>query len=161
MTPATQIHQMLNDEEVDYGDIMKALRRGSRSEVFTRPIDEMPVYRPEPADVRTKQPARPHKSKQERKHEADHRRERIVEFVGQYFATHYRPPTVREIGDGAGISSTSMVVYHMRVLVADGLVLDTGEHGENRRYVPAWLPGAIAREMQRKRGQSPDKRGQA
>lgn len=153
MTPATQIHQMLNDEEVDYGDILKALRRGSRSEVFTRPIDEMPVYRPEPADVRTKQPARPYKSKQERKHDADSRRDRIIEFIEQYFSTHYRPPTVREIGDGAGISSTSMVVYHMRVLVADGLVLDTGEHGENRRYVPAWLPGAIAREMQRRRGQ--------
>ena len=87
------------------------------------------------------------------KHDADSRRDRIIEFIEQYFSTHYRPPTVREIGDGAGISSTSMVVYHMRVLVADGLVLDTGEHGENRRYVPAWLPGAIAREMQRRRGQ--------
>src|ERR1700674_4459030 len=44
----------------------------------------------------------------------------ILEFVRQYVSDHSYPPTVREIGDGVGISSTSVVDYNLRVLAKRG-----------------------------------------
>ncbi|HEX5415457.1 MAG TPA: transcriptional repressor LexA [Chloroflexota bacterium] len=46
----------------------------------------------------------------------------ILDFVRQYLRDHSYPPTVREIGDGVGISSTSVVDYNLRVLVSRGLL---------------------------------------
>ncbi len=44
----------------------------------------------------------------------------ILEFVRQFVSDHSYPPTVREIGDGVGISSTSVVDYNLRVLAKRG-----------------------------------------
>jgi hypothetical protein len=149
MKSTQNIKDLLDGDDVDYGEILRTVRR-QPSQVFTRPIDETPA--PARPDVEIIDRPSRYLSRSERQAETARRRQTIVEFIEHYFAQHFRPPTVREIGQGADISSTSMVVYHMRFLVAGGQVLDTGEHGENRRYVPAWLPDAIKREMQRRRG---------
>ena len=48
------------------------------------------------------------------------RQERMLRFIGDYVDDHGRPPTVREIGLAAGISSTSVVDYNLRVLEREG-----------------------------------------
>jgi repressor LexA len=48
------------------------------------------------------------------------RQGQILEFVRHYVSEHSYPPTVREIGDGVGISSTSVVDYNLRVLAKKG-----------------------------------------
>src|SRR5579859_6079871 len=48
------------------------------------------------------------------------RQTRILEFVQIYVRQHAYPPTVREIGDGVEISSTSVVDYNLRVLAKRG-----------------------------------------
>lgn len=50
------------------------------------------------------------------------RRQRILQFIQQYVEAHGRPPTIREIQLGLGISSTSIVDHHMRALERAGLV---------------------------------------
>lgn len=41
---------------------------------------------------------------------------RIIEFINRYVEANDLPPTIREIQRGAGISSTSMVSYHLKAL---------------------------------------------
>lgn len=48
------------------------------------------------------------------------RQQRILGFIREYLAEHGRPPTVREIGMAAGISSTSVVDYNLRILEREG-----------------------------------------
>lgn len=50
------------------------------------------------------------------------RQTRILEFVNFYVRQHAYPPTVREIGDGVEISSTSVVDYNLRVLAKRGFI---------------------------------------
>jgi repressor LexA len=50
------------------------------------------------------------------------RQGQILDFVRHYVNDHSYPPTVREIGDGVGISSTSVVDYNLRVLAKRGLL---------------------------------------
>jgi repressor LexA len=50
------------------------------------------------------------------------RQSQILDFVHHYVRDHSYPPTVREIGDGVGISSTSVVDYNLRVLAKRGLL---------------------------------------
>lgn len=42
--------------------------------------------------------------------------QRILSFIGHYMSENDVPPTIREIQKGAGISSTSMVSYHLKAL---------------------------------------------
>ncbi|MCS7054723.1 MAG: transcriptional repressor LexA [Thermoflexales bacterium] len=42
--------------------------------------------------------------------------QRILSFISHYLDEHDVPPTIREIQKGAGISSTSMVSYHLKAL---------------------------------------------
>ncbi|MCS7087974.1 MAG: transcriptional repressor LexA [Thermoflexales bacterium] len=42
--------------------------------------------------------------------------QRILAFIHDYVETHGVPPTIREIQHGVGLSSTSMVSYHLRAL---------------------------------------------
>lgn len=44
------------------------------------------------------------------------RQRRILEFIARFQQKHGYPPTVREIGQEVGISSTSVVDYNLRVL---------------------------------------------
>ena len=53
-------------------------------------------------------------------HQLSERQERMLRFIGEYVDDHGRPPTVREIGFAAGITSTSVVDYNLRVLEREG-----------------------------------------
>jgi repressor LexA len=48
------------------------------------------------------------------------RQEAILAFINEYADDHGYPPSIREIGTAAGISSTSVVDYNLRVLERDG-----------------------------------------
>jgi repressor LexA len=48
------------------------------------------------------------------------RQESILAFINEYMDDHGYPPSIREIGGAAGISSTSVVDYNLRVLERDG-----------------------------------------
>lgn len=44
------------------------------------------------------------------------RQRRILDFIGRFQQQHGYPPTIREIGRAAGITSTSVVDYNLRAL---------------------------------------------
>ncbi|MBI3968985.1 MAG: repressor LexA, partial [Chloroflexi bacterium] len=48
------------------------------------------------------------------------RQRRMLEFIREYGEENSRPPTVREIGQAVGISSTSVVDYNLRKLAQSG-----------------------------------------
>jgi repressor LexA len=50
------------------------------------------------------------------------RQRRIMAFIREYLEAHNYPPTIREIGQAAGISSTSVVKYNLERLVEKGLI---------------------------------------
>jgi len=50
------------------------------------------------------------------------RQERMIEFIRDFRIDHGYPPTVREIGRAAGISSTSVVDYNLNVLEKAGYI---------------------------------------
>lgn len=49
-------------------------------------------------------------------------RQRILEMIINYIESHGYPPTIREIGDGVGLSSTSSVVSHIKKMLDDGML---------------------------------------
>lgn len=49
-------------------------------------------------------------------------REKIFNFIISYITEHGYPPTVREIGDGVGLKSTSSVQRHMNRLLKEGRI---------------------------------------
>ena len=51
------------------------------------------------------------------------RQTRILEVIRDYTEEYGYPPTIREIGDLAGVSSTSVVSYNLKVLQAQGLLV--------------------------------------
>ena len=52
--------------------------------------------------------------------ELSRRQERMLEVIRDYTAEHGYPPTIREIGDAVGISSTSVVSYNLNILQRKG-----------------------------------------
>ena len=48
------------------------------------------------------------------------RQQRIVDFIHGFLLDNGYPPTVRDIQSGCGISSTSVVDYHLKVLEKEG-----------------------------------------
>jgi repressor LexA len=50
------------------------------------------------------------------------RQKRILQFIRDHQSEHGYPPTIREIGSAAEISSTSVVDYNLRVLQREGLI---------------------------------------
>jgi repressor LexA len=50
------------------------------------------------------------------------RQEKIMAFIRKFIAENNYPPTIREIGEKVGISSTSMVSYNLKALEKEGLV---------------------------------------
>ncbi|HEY8476324.1 MAG TPA: transcriptional repressor LexA [Chloroflexota bacterium] len=48
------------------------------------------------------------------------RQRRILDFIAAYTSEHGFPPSIREIGQAVGISSTSVVDYNLRVLEREG-----------------------------------------
>ena len=50
------------------------------------------------------------------------RQQRILQFIYEFTHVHHYPPTIREIGDNVGISSTSVVNYNLSKLEALELI---------------------------------------
>jgi len=50
------------------------------------------------------------------------RQRKILTFVERYTAEHSYPPSIREIGQAVGISSTSVVDYNLRALEREGMI---------------------------------------
>ncbi|HAU84606.1 MAG TPA: hypothetical protein DCW90_03585 [Lachnospiraceae bacterium] len=59
--------------------------------------------------------------------------EKVLEFCKSYFKEYGYAPTVREIGKGVGISSTSGVHRHMQRLFKEGK-LATDHPGQSRAF---------------------------
>ena len=79
------------------------------------------------------------------------RQRRILEFLGEYIEENGYPPSIREIGSAAGISSTSVVSYNLRRLeergyisrdreVSRGLKLTSDTYGEFRPEAVVRVP---------------------
>lgn len=50
----------------------------------------------------------------------EQRRDRIVQFVGNYWLAHAYGPSMREIAEGVGLAAWSSAAYQVAVLVAEG-----------------------------------------
>jgi len=50
------------------------------------------------------------------------RQQAIIEFIQQFTRARQYPPTIREIGQQVGISSTSVVNYNLNILEREGLI---------------------------------------
>lgn len=50
------------------------------------------------------------------------RQQQILDYIQAYVEDRGYPPSIREIGDRVGISSTSVVDYNLRALERDGLI---------------------------------------
>ena len=59
---------------------------------------------------------------------------KVIRAVRQYETQYKRPPTIREIMDITGISSTSVVRYHLGIGVERGHIEQIGADGEARNY---------------------------
>ena len=67
----------------------------------------------------------------------------ILEFVNRFVQENGFAPSVREIGEAVGLSSTASVSYHLNQLKAKGLLLSPGAKGRKRSIVTATRPGQI------------------
>ena len=67
----------------------------------------------------------------------------ILDFVGSFIQENGYAPSVREIGQAVGLSSTASVSYQLRQLQAKGLLQGPGEKGSKRAVVTAHRPGQI------------------
>jgi repressor LexA len=54
------------------------------------------------------------------------RQRRILDYIEDHVETHGFPPSIREIGEKVGISSTSVVNYHLNKLTEKGLLSREG-----------------------------------
>jgi repressor LexA len=63
------------------------------------------------------------------------RQQRIYDFVQDYTSDHGYPPSIREIGQAVGISSTSVVDYNLRALERGGMILRDREVSRGLRTV--------------------------
>lgn len=59
-------------------------------------------------------------------------RKRIYDFVVDYIQEHGYPPTVREIGTGAYLSSTSSVHSHLLQMLESGMLETDAKTGSPR-----------------------------
>jgi repressor LexA len=50
------------------------------------------------------------------------RQQKILEFIREFIGMNQYPPTIREIGNDVGISSTSVVKYNLDILERKGLI---------------------------------------
>ena len=57
---------------------------------------------------------------------------KILEFVINYLVLHCYPPTVREIGKGVGLSSSSTVHMYIREMLECGMLETDEASGKSR-----------------------------
>ena len=67
---------------------------------------------------------------------------KILKFIRGYLYEHGYPPSVREIGRAAGISSTSVVTYNLDKLVKLGRLTRTGDVSRGLRLADGSFPSA-------------------
>ncbi len=67
----------------------------------------------------------------------------ILEFVNRFSLENGYAPSVREIGEAVGLTSTASVSYHLRQLQTKGLLLSSGNKGTKRAITTAQRPGQI------------------
>ena len=67
----------------------------------------------------------------------------ILEFVNTFVQENGYAPSVREIGEAVGLSSTASVSYHLQQLQDKGLLLASGGKGRKRAIATAKRPGQI------------------
>ncbi len=73
------------------------------------------------------------------------RREKLLEFIDDFWATQFRAPTIRDIIAGTDFTSTSVVAYNLRELFAQGkLARARVKKGSATPYMPLWVLKAIA-----------------
>lgn len=65
----------------------------------------------------------------------DAARKKILDFVKVYWLEHRVSPSNIEIQEGTGISSTSVVDYHLRIMQREGMIY-TRKKGQTRSIVP-------------------------
>jgi len=70
------------------------------------------------------------------------RQKRILEFIRVYSTKNRYPPTIREIGQAVGISSTSVVNYNLNILQREGHIVRNREisRGIQMPSAPQTLP---------------------
>ena len=56
-----------------------------------------------------------------------HVRKAILKYIINYIQKHGYPPTVREIGDGVGLKSTSTVQNHLTIMLDEGMIERDGK----------------------------------
>lgn len=78
------------------------------------------------------------------------RQRRILDFIGRFQQQHSYPPTIREIGQAVGISSTSVVDYNLKVLERQGLLRRDREVSRG-----LGLPDAVSSRRSRLSGRIP------
>jgi len=77
------------------------------------------------------------------------RQQRILEFVSEYIEENGYPPSIREIGAAAGISSTSVVSYNLRRLEKAGYISRDRDVSRGLKLTHTarakMMPGAVVR----------------
>jgi repressor LexA len=63
------------------------------------------------------------------------RQQKMLEFIREYLGDRQFPPTIREIGETVGISSTSVVKYNLDILERKGFIERDGEISRGIRLV--------------------------
>ncbi len=63
------------------------------------------------------------------------RQKKILEFIREFTRENHYPPTIREIGEAVGISSTSVVSYNLNVLQEKGYLVRDREISRGLRLV--------------------------
>lgn len=71
------------------------------------------------------------------------RQQNILRFIRDFIADNRFPPTIREIGEEVGISSTSVVKYNLDALEKKGLIERNGEISRGIRLVGEMIDRAV------------------
>ena len=59
-------------------------------------------------------------------------KQKIYDYIVDYIQEHGYPPTVREIGAGVGLKSTSSVYYHLQKMLDLGMLETDAEESAPR-----------------------------
>jgi repressor LexA len=71
--------------------------------------------------------------------ELSERQRRMVEFIREFIREHQFPPTIRQIGEKVGISSTSVVKYNLDALERKGIIERDREISRGIRLVESLI----------------------
>ena len=54
--------------------------------------------------------------------QTEDRKQAIYDFIDSFTHEYHYPPTIREIGRGIGVHSTSMILFYLNLLIEDGKI---------------------------------------